>query len=115
MMRCMLTVVAFVWPLPVPADWAAGKQIHVRAPRVKCVRGVSGMHRIITILPLATTFKVITDTTYECAPSTLSSVVPKTFLHIESYYPIFRTADGGAGKKDAGRPFYQRRGRRSAR
>lgn len=106
---------AFVWPAAVAGTWVAGQRIHVRAPRVKCVRGISGIHRITSVLAQPPNVKVIVDTTFDCAPSALTWVVPRGFLHIESYYPIDRAIDGGVGKKDAGRPFYQRRGRRSVR
>lgn len=105
----------FTWPLPIPAGWLAGKYIHVEAPRVKCVRGVSGRHLITAINTVGTNFVVVTATSYECPVAALTAVAPKGFLEIVAYFPIARYSIGGAGKKDTGRPFYLTRGRRSAR
>jgi len=106
---------AFTWPTTAVGAVLPGTRFHVRAPRVRCVRGVSGIHQATGTVVIGDLTKILTSTTYDCPAAALTLVVPKAFLHIDSYYPITRAIDGGAGKKDAGRPFYLRRGRRSVR
>lgn len=106
---------SFVFLAPLPGQWEPGKRIHVRSPRVACVRGVAGVHTIASMEAVGASVRVDTLTPYHCAPSTLTEVTAKAFLHIDGYYQIERASVGGAGKKDAGRPFYLRRGRRSGR
>jgi len=105
----------FTFPSPLPAGWEAGKRFHVRAPRVKCVRGVTGIHNIVSIATIGGISNVLTNTIYRCAGSTLADVVPRGFLHVDAWFPINRFEIGGVGKRDTGRPSYLTRGRQSAR
>jgi len=93
-----------------PVSWVPGKRIHVNAPRVKCVRGVSGIH-LLTSVSSTPPFLATTSTVYDCAPTTLSLVTAKAFIHMDAWYPLFGVSIGGAGKRDTGRPFYLTRGR----
>jgi len=99
----------------IPLGWAAGQRIHVAANRVRCVRGVSGLHLITAISVLAGVVTVVTNTIYDCPPIALGAVTAKGYLHVPAYYLIKQAEVGGAGKRDTGRPFFLTRGRAPAR
>jgi hypothetical protein len=95
----------------IPIGWAAGERIHVAANRVRCVRGVSGLHLLTAVTINAGVVTAVTNTIYDCPPIALGAVTAKAFLHVIAFYLISQAEVGGAGKRDTGRPFFLTRGR----
>lgn len=102
----------FITGTPLPDGWEEGMRLHVRTPRMKCVRGVSGVHYVTSITENLGVATIVTSTVYQCGLGTLAPVIASAFKHVPAFYPIAATAIAGAGKRDTGRPFYLTRGRR---
>jgi len=99
----------------IPDDWVTARAYHVHTPRVKCIRGVSGIHRMISVSAAGGSWKIVTTSRYDCNPELLLQLRGKIFAHLPAYFSIFSVNYGGAGKRDTGRPFYLTRGRSPAR
>lgn len=95
-----------------PLTWNVGDEIKLKVPRKKCLKGLSGTHKVTSIFPVTTVNNTVTiDLKLCCGNSELEGVVGQAYKQQLAYYPITSWRLGRVGKRDTGRGFFVTRGR----